>query len=80
MANNDEHPHVLSRKSTPESERVSEHGDTPKVSDTLVNVSGGPDADYHPEALANAVADNEAGSMPDDEIGGITPLKSKGKS
>lgn len=80
MANNDEQPRVLSRTSTPEAERVPEHGETPRVSDTLVNVTGAPDADYHPEALANAVADSEAGSMPDDEIGGITPLKSKGRS
>ncbi|MBS9720253.1 hypothetical protein JYU29_06080 [Tianweitania sp. BSSL-BM11] len=77
MTNDKEQPRVLSRKSTPESDRVPANGDTPKVSDTLVNVTGAPDADYHPEALANAVADNEAGTMPDDEIGGITPLKPK---
>jgi hypothetical protein len=47
---------------------VPEHGITPRVSDTLVNVTEAPDADYHPEALANAVADNEAGTMPEDEF------------
>ena len=77
MATDSEQPRVLSRKSTEESKRVPEHGETPRVSDTLVNVSGAPDADYHPEALANAVTDNEAGTKPDEEIGGITPLKRK---
>ena len=66
---------VLSRNSTPENERTPENGSTPRVSDTLVNVTGAPDADYHPEAMANAVVDNEAGTVPDDEIGGIVPLK-----
>jgi hypothetical protein len=56
---------------------VPEHGITPRVSDTLVNVTEAPDADYHSEALADAVADNEAGTMPEDEF---TSLRSKGKS
>jgi hypothetical protein len=73
---NDKRPPVLSRKFT-ETERVREQGNTPRVSDTLVNVTVAPDADYHPEALANAVADNEAGTMPEDEF---TSLRSKGKS
>jgi hypothetical protein len=66
---------VLSRNSAPEQERTPEDGVAPRVSDTLVNVTGAPDADYHPEAMANAVVDNEAGSVPDSEIGGIVPLK-----
>ncbi len=68
---------VLSRSTTPETERVPEQGSTPRVSDTLINVSGAPDADYHAEALANAVVDNEAGNKPDAEIGGIVPLRRK---
>ncbi|GHD13928.1 hypothetical protein ACFOEZ_18035 [Tianweitania populi] len=77
MATNNERPSILSRKSASETERTPAHGDMPRVSDTLVNMTGAPDADYHPEALANAVADNEAGTIPDDEIGGIEPLERK---
>lgn len=73
----DRNKHILSRSSTPETERVPKDGSTPRVSDTLVNVTGAPDADYHAEALANAVVDNEAGTKPDEEIGGIVPLKRK---
>lgn len=65
---------VLSDKTTPEAERVPKNGSLPRVSDTLISDSAGPDADYHAEALANAVVDNEAGTMPDSEIGGIVPL------
>lgn len=72
-----ENKRVLSRSSTPENKRVPKNGLLPRVSDTLVNITGAPDADYHPEALANAVVDNEAGTMPDSEIGGIVPLKRK---
>ena len=70
---------VLSRNSAPEQERTPEHGVAPRVSDTLVNVTGAPDADYHPEAMANAVVDNEAGSVPERSEGGIVPLKRRGK-
>lgn len=66
---------VFSRNSAPESERIPPGGQTPRCSDTLVGVTGAPDADYHPEAQANAVADTEAGAMPDDEQGRIVPLK-----
>ena len=52
----------------------------PPVSDTKVNVTKAPDADYHPVALANAMVDSEAGAMPsDDDQGGIVPLKRKGE-
>jgi len=66
---------VFSRNSDDESDRVPKTGDTPRVSDTLVGAKGSPDPDYHPEAQANALTDTEAGAMPDDEMGGITPLK-----
>ena len=75
MTNGDKR--VISRSTTPETERVPEEGEMPRASDTLVNVTGAPDADYHAEALANAVVDNEAGTKPDEEIGGIVPLKRK---
>lgn len=68
-------PHTLSPNSAPEADRIPPKGETPRISDTLVNVTGAPDADYHPEALANAVADSEAGAMPDNDEGGIVPLK-----
>jgi hypothetical protein len=66
---------VFSRNADDESDRVPENGGTPRVSDTLVGAEGSPDADYHPEAQANALTDTEAGAMPDDEMGGIAPLK-----
>jgi hypothetical protein len=51
----------------------------PPVSDTSLNVTGAPDADYHPVALANAIVDSEAGPIPDpdNDMGGIVPLKRK---
>jgi hypothetical protein len=67
--------HVFSRNSDDEADRVPENGDTPRVSDTLVGSKDSPDPDYHPEAQANALTDTEAGAMPDDEMGGIVPLK-----
>lgn len=67
----------VSPSSTPETERVPEKGSMPRVSDTLIKAPETPDADYHAEALANAVVDNEAGTRPDSEIGGIVPLKRK---
>ncbi len=67
--------HVFSRQSDEESDRVPKKGGTPRVSDTLVGDKGSPDPDYHPEAQANALTDTEAGAMPDDEMGGIVPLK-----
>jgi hypothetical protein len=66
---------IFSRNSSDESERVPEAGNMPRISDTLVGAMGSPDPDYHPEALANAVTDSEAGAMPDNDEGGITPLK-----
>lgn len=66
---------VFSRNSDEESDRVPKNGGTPRVSDTLVGGKGAPDPDYHPEAQANALTDTEAGAMPDDEQGGIVPLK-----
>ena len=75
MADTDKH--TLSRGLSPEKERVPPEGETPRVSDTLVNTTGAPDADYHSEALANAVVDSEAGAMPESDEGGITPLKPK---
>jgi hypothetical protein len=80
MTNDKSAPRVLSRKSSSESERTPKDAKAPRVSDTLLNVTDAPDADYHTEALANAVADSEAGVMPDSEQGGITPLKRKGKT
>jgi hypothetical protein len=68
-------PHVFSRNSAAEDDRVPEGGQTPRSSDTLVGSKDSPDPDYHPEALANAVADSEAGAIPDNDEGGITPLK-----
>lgn len=68
---------VLSDKTAPEADRIPKSGLMPRVSDTLISDTGGPDADYHAEALANAVVDNEAGTMPDSKIGGIVPLKRK---
>ncbi|WP_427024765.1 hypothetical protein ACP4J4_02015 [Aureimonas ureilytica] len=71
----DRAPRTLSRNSSPERERVSPEGGTPRVDDTLVTNSGAPDADYHPEALASAVTDSEAGALPDNDEGGIVPLR-----
>ena len=68
---------VVSRATTPETERVPCDDLTPRVNDTLIKRQGSLDPEYHAEALANAVVDNEAGSVPDEEIGGITPLKEK---
>ena len=67
--------HVFSRDTDDESNRIPRSGDTPRVDDTLVGAKGSPDPDYHPEAQANALTDTEAGAMPDDEMGGIVPLK-----
>lgn len=67
--------HVFSRNSADEKHRVPEKGSTPRVQDTLVGAKGSPDADYHPEALANALTDSEAGAIPDNDEGGIVPLK-----
>ncbi len=67
--------HVLSRNSAEEKHRMPEEGGTPRVQDTLVGAKGSPDADYHPEALANALTDSEAGAAPDNDEGGIVPLK-----
>ena len=50
------------------------------MSDTSVTIGSAPDADYHTEAMANAVVDSEAGAMPDNDEGGITPLKSRNDS
>jgi hypothetical protein len=66
---------VFSRNTAPEGARVPEGGQTPRSSDTLVGDTDSPDPDYHPEAQANAVADTEAGAMPDEEMGRIEPLK-----
>ena len=66
---------VFSRRSDIESERTPAGGQTPRTSDTLVGAPGSPDPDHHPEALANAVTDSEAGAIPDNDEGGITPLK-----
>ena len=52
------------------------NGAVPGMSDTSVRIGNAPDADYHTEALANAVVDSEAGAIPDNDEGGITPLKS----
>jgi hypothetical protein len=68
-------PHVFSRNSDEESDRVPENGQTPRTSDTLVGSPRSPDPDYHPEALANALTDSEAGAIPDNDEGGIVPLK-----
>ncbi|WP_156386677.1 hypothetical protein [Aureimonas sp. Leaf454] len=66
---------VFSRNSAEEKERVPIAGGTPRVSDTLVGHANSPDPDYHPEAQANALTDTEAGAIPDNEQGGIVPLK-----
>lgn len=68
-------PRVFSRNSADEADRVPEAGKTPRISDTLVGAKDSPDPDYHPEALANALTDSEAGDIPDNDEGGITPLK-----
>lgn len=67
--------HVFSTNSADEKDRVPEKGGMPRVSDTLVGSKDSPDPDYHPEAQANALTDTEAGAIPDNEMGGITPLK-----
>lgn len=66
---------VFSRNSAEEKDRMAVEGGTPRVSDTLVGHPDSPDPDYHPEAQANALTDTEAGAIPDDEQGGIVPLK-----
>ena len=71
----DPKPHVFSKNSAEEDARVPENGGTPRVSDTLVGSKDSPDPDYHPEALANAMTDSEAGAIPDNDEGGIVPLK-----
>jgi hypothetical protein len=43
--------------------------------DIAQNVTGGPDADLHHPAMANALADTEAGG--DDSSGRIEPLQGK---
>ncbi|MEF2554318.1 hypothetical protein VQ042_23870 [Aurantimonas sp. A2-1-M11] len=68
-------PHVFSENSSDEKDRIPEGGGTPRVSDTLVGSRTSPDPDYHPEALANALTDSEAGAIPDNDEGGIVPLK-----
>ncbi|BDA86994.1 hypothetical protein Sa4125_45360 [Aureimonas sp. SA4125] len=68
-------PHVFSRNSATENDRVPEAGQTPRPSDTLVGAKDSPDPDFHAEALANATTDSEAGAIPDNDEGGITPLK-----
>jgi hypothetical protein len=68
-------PHVFSKNSAEEKDRVPEGGSTPRASDTLVGNKNSPDPDYHPEALANAMTDSEAGAIPDNDEGGIVPLK-----
>lgn len=70
---------VVSANSAHEDDRVPEHGETPRVSDELLNAKGGPDADHHSVAAANTVVDEEAGaSGDDDDGGGITPLTRRG--
>lgn len=65
---------LFSRNSAPESERVPANGDTPRVSDTLISVTDGPDPDVHREAAADTTADSEAGG--EGRVGGgITPLQ-----
>ena len=68
-------PKVFSSNSDAEKDRVPSKGEMPRVSDTLVGSKDSPDPDYHPEAQANAVTDSEAGAIPDNDEGGITPLK-----
>ncbi len=73
----DEPKQVVSHATTPETERVPRDNLTPRANDTLIKREGSVDPEYHAEALANAIVDNEAGSVPDEELGGITPLKKK---
>ena len=68
---------VLSSPSTPETERVPKEGRMPRVTDTLITDDATSDPVFHTEALANAVVDNEAGTKPDEELGGIVPLEHK---
>lgn len=68
--------HVVSRNSAHEDERTPEDGQTPRVSDTLLNARGGSDPDHHAEAAANTVADEESGASGAGEPEGrIEPLK-----
>lgn len=71
----EENPRVFSRNSAEEKDRVPKEGGTPRSSDTLVGHKDSPDPDYHPEAQANAMTDTEAGAIPDNDEGGIVPLK-----
>lgn len=64
---------IFSFGSDREEDRVPEHGELPRPSDTEVGRAGSPDPDMHPEAAASSVADGEAGASVDDG-GGITPL------
>lgn len=65
---------LFSRNSAPETERIPVKGGTPRVSDTELTVTGGPDPDVHREAAADTTADSEAGG--EGRVGGgITPLK-----
>lgn len=65
---------LFSKNSARESDRVPEGGGTPRASDTLLSVTGGPDPDVHREAAADATADSEAGG--EGRVGGgITPLR-----
>ncbi|HEY9056887.1 MAG TPA: hypothetical protein VIN77_07020 [Aurantimonas sp.] len=64
---------IFSFGSDREEDRVPEHGELPRPSDTEVGRAGSPDPDMHPEAAASSVADGEAGAALD-EGGGITPL------
>jgi len=66
---------VFSRHSADEADRVPPSGETPRVSDTLVGAKDSPDPDYHADAQANALTDTEAGTIPDNDEGGIVPLK-----
>ncbi|MBB3999860.1 hypothetical protein [Aureimonas pseudogalii] len=66
---------VFSRRSADETDRVPAGGETPRVSDTLVGAKDSPDPDSHAEAQANVLTDTEAGAMPDNDEGGIVPLK-----
>lgn len=66
---------IFSFASATEEERVPEHGEAPRPSDVEMGVvPGEPDPDLHQPALADSVADTEAGGGPD-QGGGITPLK-----
>lgn len=74
-----QNPPVTSNKPAPEKNKTVDGQVMPPVSDTGLNVTGAPDADYHPVAMANAVVDSEAGAIPDpdNDMGGIVPLKRK---